>query len=80
MYLAKQSGLVTSSTNATSLTQYSSGKLSATAPSQAAVSFVPGWGSPGQALSPEAGDHVSCHAWQDKLRLFGVSTWVAELP
>lgn len=75
MYLAKQGGLVTLSTNATSLAQYSNadGKLSATAQSQAAVSLVRALGLPGPALSPEAGDHVSCHAWQDKSRQFGVT-------
>ena len=68
MYLAKQGGLVTASTNAASLAQYSNanGELSATAPSQAAASPVPALGSPDLALSPEAGGHVSCHAWQDQ--------------
>lgn len=64
MYLAKQGGLVASSTNATSLAQYANadGKLSATAQSRAAFLLVPALGSPGPALSPEAGDH----AGQDK--------------
>ena len=80
MYLAKQGGLVTSSIKGTSMAQYSSvdGKLSATAPSHAAVLLVPALGSPGPALSPEAGGCVSRHAWQHKSRQFGVRTCLAD--
>ena len=57
MYLAKQGGLVTSSTDTSSLAQYSNANsgLSAAAPSHAAKWLAPAQGSSSQALSPEAG-------------------------
>lgn len=80
MHLAKQGGLVTSNTTTTSLAQYSNAnsELSATAPSHAATSLVPALASAGPALSPETGDDVSCHAWQDKLGQFGVGSCIAD--
>lgn len=61
MYLARQGGLVTSSTNAASLAQYSdanSQQSAAAAPSPATVWPAPALGSSDAALSPEAGDNV----------------------
>lgn len=62
MFLAKRGGLVTSTTDASSVTRYShaASELSAAAPSHAAW-FAP-MGSSGLALSPEAGTHGGCIA------------------